>query len=255
MKYHDLLSHVPPELRRGVRCFSFSRWGGTSPKPFHELNVAVGVGDMRENVKANLRLIKEFCQVEEIFSPRQVHGTKFFHVRSGPFDGGETRLNPEADGLFSDMTDIGLMIKHADCQAVVLFDPVRRAIANIHCGWKGSVRQILPKAVHELSTVYGSVPQDIWAGISPSLGPCCAEFKEWKSTLPPWMHPFQVRPDHFDFWAISRYQLMNAGLSDAKIFCVEVCTKCNHNYFSYRREGVTGRVGTLVALSSRLQST
>ncbi len=246
----DLMSHLPSSLRGGLRCFSFDRLGGVSPAPFDSLNVGEAVGDLHENVGKNRQIIKRFAQVRDILFIEQVHGVDILHVDAiQALLPGEIVSGSKADGIVSRVPGLGLMIKHADCQAVVMFDPVKRVVANIHCGWRGSVHGILSKAVCRLWDRYGSRPGDIWAGISPSLGPCCGEFRGWKNILPEWMHSFQVRPDHFDFWAISIQQLIEAGLDRNHIFCPRICTVCDSNYFSYRRDRITGRQATLIALS------
>ena len=67
------------------------------------------------------------------------------------------------------------------------------------------------------------------------------------------MHACQVRPNHFDFWAISRRQLVEAGLRPEHIDTAGLCTRCNQQFFSYRRAaktagGVTGRNGSIIGL-------
>ena len=245
MEFIDLFSRVPLHIKKGVIGLGFSRLGGVSPKPFDTLNVGKATGDKPENVLANLKLIQEKTRVSSLVGVTQVHGTDFFHVERGDLRNGQ---EVEADGIFSRFTGVGLLIKTADCQPVSMFDPVKKVVANIHCGWRGSVGGILKRAVEELKHQYGSCPEDIWVGIGPSLGPCCGEFKGWKTLLPEWMWDFRLRPNHFDFWSISISQLVGAGVPLNQINCVRVCTMCNHNYFSYRREGITGRLANVVAL-------
>jgi len=244
LSHIDLLSHVPEELKPGVRCFSFNRWGGVSSPPYNQLNVSYDVGDETQNVSKNLKIIKEFTGAKELFFLRQVHGNEIIFIDSDDKEG----TPPEADALLTSTPGKGLTIKHADCQAVVLYDPTVNAIANVHCGWRGNINEILPKAVSRLSSQHGSSPANIWAGISPSLGPCCAEFRDWKSMLPKWMHRFKVWQNHFNFWSVSIHQLANSGIPKEQIFCAQICTACNENYFSYRREGTTGRQATVVVL-------
>ena len=245
----DLLAHVPLSLRQGLKCMSFARWGGVSNPPFHELNVGELTGDEAANVKANLEMVRKVLGASHVVSVRQVHGTDFLHVKKGTCN--LTADQPvRADGIFTTERDVGLMIKHADCQAVVMFDPERCVIANIHCGWRGSVGNILKKAVDEFVEVYGSRAHDIWAGIGPSLGPCCAEFRQWKETFPAWLHGFRKGGDHFDFWKVSKNQLEEAGVPSGQIFCPEICTVCSKDHFSYRREKTTGRLATVIALES-----
>ncbi len=248
MQYVDLLSHMPRELRQGLKCFSFSRWGGFSQGPYAQLNVGDEVGDRPEHVRANLDLIKGFMQVPLMAWANQVHGTSFFCADDLEELAGQASSMPEADGIFTSRPGIGLLIKHADCQAVVMYDPVRKVAANVHCGWRGSVQNILQRAVKRFIQDYGSRPSDIWAGISPSLGPCCAEFKGWKKELPAWIEGFQAGPNHFDFWDVSRHQLLEAGIPREQISCAQVCTKCSMDHFSYRRDHITGRLATVVAL-------
>ncbi len=244
----DLLNHMPTHLRRYVRCLSFNRWGGVSKKPFHELNVGELTGDNPKDVYKNIDLIKSRLGVSCIVQVRQVHGIDFVHIDGSVKPSSATIYESEADGLFTTVKDIGLMIKTADCQPVVMFDPVKKVVANIHCGWRGSVKGILIKAVSEFRLVYGSNPEDIWVGIGPSLGPCCAQFKGWRELLPEWMADFQPRSDYLNFWQISRHQLVISGIPENQIHCANICTACNQDYFSYRREGDTGRLATVVSL-------
>ncbi len=244
----DLLGHMPASLKKGVRSFCFNRWGGVSKRPFHELNVSGLTEDDKANVKKNINIIKMEIGVQHMVWTRQVHGTDFIHIDHA-ISALAVNSTTVADGLFTTASDVGLMIKTADCQPVVMFDPVKRVIANIHCGWRGSVKGILPRAVLELGSVYGSCPEDIWAGIGPSLGPCCAEFKGWRKILPEWMADFQCKTDYFDFWQISKRQLVDSGIPEKQIYCAGICTVCNKDYFSYRREKDTGRFATVVAIS------
>ncbi len=243
----DLLSHVPLELRDGLKCLSFDRWGGVSRPPFHELNVGELTGDEIAKVAANMKTVRKVLGASRLVFVRQVHGTDFLHVKNGANNIAREKI-VEADGIFTAERDVGLMIKHADCQAVVMFDPERRVIANIHCGWRGSVGNILKKAVDEFVEVYGSRAHDIWVGISPSLGPCCAEFRQWEETLPAWLHGFRKGGDRFDFWKVSKKQLEEAGVPPGQIFCSGICTVCSKDHFSYRREKTTGRLATVITL-------
>jgi copper oxidase (laccase) domain-containing protein len=100
-------------------------------------------------------------------------------------------------------------------------------------------------------------PNTLLAVISPSLGPCCAEFIHYRKELPTWMHAYQIRPHYFDFWAISRQQLIDAGVLPAHIDVATICTCCNPQFFSYRRAtktsgGRTGRNGSIIGLPAAI---
>lgn len=95
---------------------------------------------------------------------------------------------------------------------------------------------------------YGVDPAGLYAAISPSLGPCCAEFINHADELGPAYLPYQVRPNYFDLWQATWDQLTAAGLRRDRIETAAKCNKCMDSFFSYRREGETGRFGTVVAL-------
>jgi YfiH family protein len=230
----------------------FNRSGGVSRGLFGSCNVGGDAGDTCEAVAENRRRVKEAMGVTSLLTANQVHGTDIFcmnQMPSGDVEGGE------ADALVTNIPGVGLMIQQADCQAVLLHDPVRRVIGAVHCGWRGSVRQILARVIGFMQENYGSIPSDMHGVISPSLGPCCAEFVNYKTELPPEFRDFMVGGNHFDFWRISRYQMVSSGMDGARIQTAGVCTCCSEDYFSYRRAvknsgGVTGRNCSVICLKN-----
>jgi len=230
-----------PFISHGV----FSRHGGVSPAPWNSCNVSFGLGDRRENVRTNRERIKKTLGLERLVSARQVHGSRVYPVAESSCH------DLEADGFDALITDVpgtGLMIQQADCQAVFLVDPVKQAIGIAHAGWRGSVVDIVAETVYAMSREFSSEPADLTAAISPSLGPCCAEFVNFRSELPASLHSYQVRPDYFDFWAISHDQLCSAGVRPENIHTAKVCTRCSKDYFSYRRENKTGRFASVIGI-------
>lgn len=152
------------------------------------------------------------------------------------------------DGVMTSQKGIGLLVRHADCQAAIFFDPKQEVIANVHSGWRGSVKNIFRKAVEKMKKVYGTNPEDIRVCISPSLGPEMAEFKHYQNELPREFWIYQKRPTYFDFWEISRMQLIQAGIQKNHIEIAGICTYLNpQDCFSYRRDKPTGHHGTLAA--------
>jgi YfiH family protein len=145
------------------------------------------------------------------------------------------------------MAGVGLLIKVADCQPIFIVDPVRRVIANVHSGWRGSVTNIAGKTVGIMRDRYGCRPSDLLAAVGPSLGPCCAEFRNYPTELPEPFLRYQVKPTYFDFWAISRDQLESAGVKPENIEVAGRCTVCEtRDFFSYRGEKVTGRLAAVI---------
>ena len=189
--------------------------------------------------------MKERLGIDILISAVQVHGDKVLSIKETP------RQDREIAGYDAIVTDrpIGIMIQQADCQAVPLFDRTRKVIGLAHSGWRGSVADIIGKTVKVMHTEFGSDPRNIIAAISPALGPCCAEFVNYRQELPAWMHEYESRENHFDFRRISRFQLLQAGIPAENIEISSICTRCNQDYFSYRREKVTGRFATVIALN------
>ncbi len=240
-----------PELKQtSPTIVSTSRHGGVSHPPFESLNLSYGVGDKQNLVTSNRKRLKEKFSISQLLSAKQVHGDNIFIA--GHAITKDTEIN-NCDALITNVQGIGLLIQQADCQAVTLFDPINHAIAAIHCGWKGSVLNILHKTVRKMTDTYGSSPSILQAIISPSLGPCCAEFINHATELPPSFLAFQIKENYFNFWQISRMQLIEAGLNEHKIEIAGICTSCSPDYFSYRRacrngDGETGRCATLICL-------
>jgi hypothetical protein len=224
--------------------------GGCSPPPFASLNLSYTVGDRPENVATHRNRVKQALGARVLVSAGQVHGDRIFRVDDLDLD---TEVHGY-DALMTDRPATALLIQQADCQAVLLYDPERKAVAAIHCGWRGNVCNIIGAVVNRMREEYQSDPASLRALISPSLGPCCAEFKNFRSEFPPELHSFQVRPHYFDLWRLSAAQLTGAGVLPKHIEIMGVCTACNPEYFSYRRstrEGLatTGRNGSVILLS------
>lgn len=230
----------------------FDRNGGSGGGLFFSNNVGLLVGDTTGTVLANRSRVKKQLNLTSLLSAKQVHGTEVYCLTE-PLE-----VDQEVEGydaLVTDLPEVGLMIQQADCQAVLLFDPVKKVIAAIHCGWRGSVQNILALTVAAMVSRYGTKPENLQARISASLGPCCAEFVNYNDELPVEYQDFMVKDNHFDFWKISAAQLQNAGLNSSRIHAVSLCTCCSDNYFSYRQavrksNGVTGRNCSVTYLKS-----
>lgn len=231
------------EVAHGV----FTRRGGVSAAPYAELNLSLTVGDRREAVAENRRRVQQALGLSRLVSAIQVHGRRGAAITAGnPAPAGEI---PEVDILITDQTGVGLVIKQADCQAALLYDPEHRVVANVHCGWRGQVQNILAEAVSRLKREFGADPRALHAAISPGLGPCCAEFRNFRREFPEDLWAYQVRPGYFDLWRLSREQLLAAGILPENLEVAELCTRCRADeFFSYRRDGLTGRQGTVIGL-------
>ncbi|MFA4902227.1 MAG: polyphenol oxidase family protein [Desulfobaccales bacterium] len=225
----------------------FTRQGGVSTGAYDSLNVSPAVGDLCDLVGENQRRMEQALGLKSLASAAQVHGNHAAVITSA--DQGQGEDIPEVDILVTTVPGLGLVIKQADCQAVMLYDPVNRVVANVHCGWRGHVHNILGETVALLQTTFGSQPRALYAAVGPSLGPCCAEFRNFRQEFPETLWGYQVRPTYFDLWQITVDQLTAAGLRPERLDLARLCTRCGAGeFFSYRRDKVTGRQGAVIAL-------
>lgn len=234
-----------------VRHAVFTRRGGLSREPYRSLNTSFGVGDDPKRVEGNRRKLQTAQQAAELIFCRQVHGTDACVVGASVDTEIQDRAAalPVVDALLSAEPGKHLVIQVADCQPVLIYDPVQKAVANIHSGWRGSIHNIIGRTVSAMSEAFGSRAKDLIAAIGPSLGPCCAEFVNYRLEIPQTYWDYKIANDHFNFWALSRDQLVEAGLVRENIFASELCTRCRPDlFFSYRGEGRTGRFAAVIGL-------
>ncbi len=235
-----------PGLIHGI----FTRQGGRSQGAYASLNISFSVGDDQLKVLHNRNLILTTLGIQSLQSLKQVHGKGTVVIRDHLSQ--NSHLVPETrpgDILMTDVSKQGLMIKQADCQSILLYDPEHQAIANIHCGWRGNVNNIIGEAIKRMKATYGTLPSSLIVGIGPSLGPCCAQFINYRKEIPPKYWTYQARPFYFDLWRLSRDQLIAGGVLEDNIEIAGICTSCRTNdFFSYRKEKKTGRFATVIAL-------
>jgi YfiH family protein len=244
--YQFPLLQSVPGLVHGV----FTRRGGESAGELRGLNLSFSVGDQDGRVAENRKRVRDLLHLPSLTSLRQVHGTETVVISNG--QGRDTTGTPETESgdiLLTDRPGIGLMIKQADCQAVMVIDSRRKALANMHCGWRGNVRGVISEGIKRMRAAYGTDPADLLAAVGPSLGPCCAEFIHYREELPEEAWKYQVRPFYFDLWEWSRDQLLVAGVRSENIAVAGICTSCHTDeFYSYRKEKNTGRFGSVIGL-------
>ncbi|MBF0241774.1 MAG: peptidoglycan editing factor PgeF [Desulfamplus sp.] len=262
VKYYSFnnLAKFSTNLVHGV----FTRHGGVSDLNFKSLNVGLLVGDDKNSVYLNREIVAKSMGVDKERSIylNQVHGEDFLVLKMGDHNLNsdiKVQSPKEADGIITNIKGVLAVMQVADCQAVILYDPVNQVVANIHSGWRGSILNIAGRGVDIMAKEFGSDPAQIVAAISPSLGPCCAEFKNYQNEIPEhlWRYKIELKDgstdesNHFDFWKMSHDQLTDKGLLSQNIEIAKVCTSCTTNlFYSYRKEGITGRFAVAAAVIS-----
>jgi len=230
-----------PEIQHAI----ILRHGGVSQGSFSSLNLSRSGGDQLEPVLTNFAKVKTILTLPETLSAYQVHGNVVHTVSQA---GGDLT----GDGLITVRPELALMVTHADCQGTLFYDPRQRAIAAVHCGWRGSTLNIYAETVQRMVKEFGTNPSDLRVGISPSLGPFHAEFIHYRTELPESFWPFESRPNHFDFWKISEKQLTDLGIPLPQIETARLCTYANpEDYYSYRRCKERGGHISLIAMRDR----
>ncbi len=191
---------------------------------------------------------------------RQVHGDVCLDADATDVGG----LVGTGDALFTRRRARPLAIFTADCVPLIVVDPERPALGMAHAGWRGTVQGIAGRLVAALVERAGARADRLRAAIGPSIGPCCYEVDEpvvgplraaFPSAWERWVRPAGPgRPDRrdrwwLDLWAANADQLAAAGVPPGAILSPRLCTGCRRDlFFSYRKEGLAGRLATLAAL-------
>ncbi|HET8911581.1 MAG TPA: peptidoglycan editing factor PgeF [Ktedonobacteraceae bacterium] len=282
-----------PELTHGV----FMRHGGYSEPPFEGLNTSYGSGDNVEHVIRNRFLALQTLDIEEYpcATVWQVHGdqvstlepqswedwghewARFSYQMDGKRLIWTAKPRRKADAIITNQPDVTLAMSFADCVPVTFYDPVHHATGLAHAGWRGTARGIVIATVEAMQQQFGTRPQDLYAGIGPSIGLCCYEVSEQVQRLFMGTEEFEDRPTlaprrnlvqasavfvlqskndqqdsslHLDLWETNRQQLLAAGLPPAQIEVAGICTRCNVQDF-YSHRGENGKAGRFPVLLSR----
>lgn len=243
-KKKEKLEWLEFELLQGknLRHAILLRQGGVSEGPFSGLNLGASVGDDPAFVRRNRQKVMDLFSWDSLTLGCQVHGVAIELVRK------EFSCIRDCDGLITEEKGKVLTILHADCQAAIFYDPIYHRVANIHCGWRGNVQNIYQKTVDRFKHL-GSNPSDLLVCVSPSLGPNKAQFIHFSKEFPENFYDFLQKDYLFNLWDISRMQLESAGILSSHIEFANLCTHENaEDFFSHRRDKVTGRHATVVEL-------
>lgn len=221
---------------------------GSGPGP--DPDVGSNSGRDKTEVKKSRQAVKKCMEASELIFLKQVHGARISVINT-PDEAKFAGHSPAtADAVISGIPGAGLVIQTADCQPVMLYDPERHAAANIHSGWRGSIADISGCCISAMQDNFGTDPADLVAGIGPSLGPCCAEFVNYRQEIPEALWGYRDSEDRFNFWQLTIDQLKAAGVRQHNIELAGICTRCNpHLFFSYRADGTTKRTAAVIGLT------
>lgn len=252
---NDLFYLQFPMLNRvaGLGHAIFLRGGGSSQGAFRELNISRRIGDDAGAVEKNRSRVAQVMGAKTLVFADQNHGTHVLDIGEAARDRRVANLSAGSGDAMVAKGAYHLVIQTADCQAILLVDSRKRIVANIHAGWRGSITNIIDRTIQVMITNHGCRPENIIAAVGPSLGPCCAEFVNYREEIPERLWGYKDASHHFNFWKVSRDQLQAAGVPSDRIELGQICTRCNpHLFYSYRCEAVTGRFANVIGFQPKL---
>lgn len=287
------IDHLTYHCKNGVEWFSFpildqfpfvvnafsTRAGGVSAGNGGSMNLSLA-----REVAMNMNLTEAQCRAnftenhkrlaeavgypfESLVFSNQTHTDNIRILQDIDRGNGMTRPNEfsDVDGMMTDITGQALMTFYADCVPLLIVDPVHKAIASVHSGWRGTIKGIGTKAVQMMHAVYGSSPKDLVAAIGPSICIDCFEVSQdvaqaFTDKYAPSLHEILVRRGrltetgeqkyHVDLQLACMENFLLAGMKKAHISLPDLCTSCNVDYlFSHRAShGSRGNEGAVLML-------
>ncbi|UCE20033.1 MAG: peptidoglycan editing factor PgeF [Gemmatimonadota bacterium] len=244
-----------------------TRGGGVSQGVYGSLNLGFHVGDDNGAVLTNRKRFFQTLSIpfESVVTAQQVHGAEVRVVTEHDCGTGVRSWEeglPQTDAMVTDVCDVGLLVLVADCAPVLLHDQKRKAVGIAHGSWRGTAEGIARNTVLKMIAEFGCKPENIRAGIGPSIGPCCYRVGEeviscLKNAAPDiWNNlliPKGKDTVFLNLWEALLQQLIEAGIQREKIEIAGICTACHTDlFYSHRREnGKTGRNGAIIALRNQ----
>ncbi|NOT04779.1 MAG: peptidoglycan editing factor PgeF [Anaerolineales bacterium] len=241
---------------KSIKQAVFTRRGGASLGPWHSLNLGGSVGDDPAHVAENrIRVFNAMgCKPASIHDVWLVHGTSIVYADAPrPLD----QPSAKADIIFTDNPNVSLFMRFGDCVPILFHDPKKHVIGIAHAGWMGTVRGVVQAAVEGMQSHYGCKPEDIVAGIGPSIG--VDHYEVGADVISQFQEKYKQDADqilqtkngstYLDLWTANAIQLRNAGVEQIQVS--GLCTACHlDDWFSHRAEkGRTGRFGAIMALA------
>ena len=170
---------------------------------------------------------------------RQVHGAELAVHEVAALQG--MLVIEGVDGHLTNRRGVLLTVSVADCVPVSLVDPIRRAVALVHAGWRGTAAGIVPRAAERLQQAYGSEPGALWIHAGPAIcGQCYEVGPEVHAALRPEQSP-PVAPAPVDVRAVVAEQAARAGVPGEQLSVSGHCTRCGPGEFFSHRGGSAGR--------------
>ena len=254
---------------RGLRHGFSTRKGGVSKEHLSSLNLGFNLGDEREKVLENFRILGSLFEAkpEDFVLTQQTHSVNVRHV--GREDRGKgifrERDYTDVDALMTDEEGVILSAFSADCVPILFYDKGHRAIASCHSGWRGTHGRILARVIEAMQREFSSKPEEIYIAIGPSICKNCYEvsedvgeafldafpaLKEVKKNACP-IERVSEEKFHIDLWELNRWIALENSIPAENISVSGYCTMERPDlFFSHRySQGKRGVQGAFIGLS------
>ena len=255
MKNSDLKStFITPNwpAPANVKALQTTRNGGNSIVPYNSLNLGSHVGDNPIHVAQNRQLLSQFLPSEPVWL-NQTHSITVV-------DAANTNCLQNADASYSNRKNVVCVTMTADCLPILLCDTAGTLVASIHAGWRGLCDGVIEATLFQLQTNHTSLKaSEMMAWLGPAIGPNA--FKVGGEVRAQFMakdaHAKSAFVAHGDKYLCDLYKIATQRLNHLGIMQVygggidqDFCTYADQeNFFSYRRDGATGRMATLIWLA------
>jgi hypothetical protein len=229
-----------------VYCAFSTRVGGACKAPYDKGDLSYETGADAFDVRANRTALAASLGISSWKECRQVHGSNIIFEPASALP--EDKGTEEGDGLATSRKGLGLVIKTADCQPILLAHSGAGFVAALHNGWRGNSMSFPTSGVKEICEHYGVEPHELMAVRGPSLSPAFAEFINFEDDFGPGFEKYYDQQSKtVDLWKLTRHQLVEAGLKRKNIYSLDLCTYAmKETFFSYRRAKDTGRQMSII---------
>ncbi|MGE5470864.1 MAG: peptidoglycan editing factor PgeF [Bacteroidota bacterium] len=228
-----------------VRAVQTLRTGGCSAAPWDSFNLGDHVGDAAAQVASNRAVLRRQLPGEPLWL-EQVHGTAVA-------DADSSAGRPQADAAIARQAGKVCAVMTADCLPVLFCDRAGTVVAAAHAGWRGLLAGVLETSLAKMAVP----PGEILAWLGPAIGPASFEVGDEVRAAFVAHDPAATaafRAHRSGKWLADIYTLARQRLDDAGVTSISgggLCTVSDaRRFFSYRRDGVTGRMATLIWLEA-----
>jgi polyphenol oxidase len=210
-------------------------------------------------LKSNIDILLHALKIEpdHIAACHQVHGNDVVIVDDELNEHEEKLIIFDSkDAMITSKSNIMLIVTTADCVPIFLFDRKKRIIADVHAGWRSTHQNVLGNTIDTMKAKFGVDPRNLVICMGPAIGQCCFEVgihvaSLFKFDYGPQYLWFNAKSNknHVDLKAVNHDIALSRGIPKENIHICDICTCCNEEFFSYRREGLVGLAGNVIMLN------